>query len=29
MRLMEVPKLGDKSELWLPAYATATAMQDT
>ena len=25
---MEVPKLGVKSELQLPAYATATAMQD-
>ena len=25
---MEVPRLGVQSELWLPAYATATAMQD-
>ena len=25
---MEVPRLGVKSELQLPAYATATAMQD-
>ena len=25
---MEVPRLGVKTELQLPAYATATAMQD-
>ena len=25
---VEVPRLGVKSELWLPAYATATAMWD-
>ena len=25
---MEVPRLGVKSELWLPAYPTATAMPD-
>ena len=25
---MEIPRLGVKSELQLPAYATATAMQD-
>ena len=25
---MEVPRLGVKSELWLPAYTTATATQD-
>ena len=26
--ILEVPRLGVKSELQLPAYATATAMQD-
>ena len=26
---MEIPRLGDKLELQLPAYATATAMPDT
>ena len=25
---MEFPRLGFKSELWLPAYVTATATQD-
>ena len=25
---IEVPRLGDESELYVPAYATATAMQD-
>ena len=25
---MEVPRLGIESELWLPAYTTATAMPD-
>ena len=28
LRHMEVPGLGVKSELWLPAYTTATAMWD-
>ena len=25
---MEVPRVGIKSEIWLPAYTIATAMQD-
>ena len=28
MKHMEVPRLGVELELWLLAYATATAMQD-
>ena len=28
LRFMEVPRLGFQSELQLPAYTTATAMQD-